>query len=239
MQMIIEARLVDDVQETARIHLAVVDRELTTSPLGLSLAEGKALLASAQQYLVRAQCEGIGAAHAHCEICGAGLTMKGWHERQIRTVFGRVKVRSPRVRCCSCAGRRPGASFSPLTRVVPACMTPELEYLQVKWAAHLPFSTATALLTELLPIEGAISVSGVKRRVRVVGAALENSATTPSVRHGSLRSSSRPLNSEPLPANSRFSGCLSLASGRSSVLARSSPRRCLPTLMPVPCGCRC
>ena len=41
MQMIIEARLVDDVQETARIHLAVIDRELTTSPLGLSLAEGK------------------------------------------------------------------------------------------------------------------------------------------------------------------------------------------------------
>jgi len=74
MQMIIEARLVDDVQETARIQLAVVDRELTTSPLGFSLAEGKAL---------------------------------------------------------------------------PACMTPELEYLQVKWAAHLPFSTAWALLTEL------------------------------------------------------------------------------------------
>ncbi len=173
MQMIIEARLVDDVQETARIQLAVIDREMTTSPLGLSLAEGKALLASAQQYLVRAQCEGIGAAHSHCQVCGAELTMKGWHERQIGTVFGRVKVRSPRVRCCSCAGRRPGASFSPLTRVVPACMTPELEYLQVKWAARLPLSTATALLTELLPIEGAISVSGVKRRVRVVGAALD------------------------------------------------------------------
>ena len=78
MQMIIEARPVDDVQETARIHLAVVDREFTISPLGLSLAEGKALLASAQQYLVRAQCEGIGAAHAHCEICRARLTMNGW-----------------------------------------------------------------------------------------------------------------------------------------------------------------
>ena len=94
--------------------------------------------------------------------------MKGWHERQIRTVFGRVKVRSPRVRCCSCAGRPPGASFSPLTRVVPACMTPELEYLQVKWAAHLPFSTATALLTELLPIERAISVGGLKPTCRIL-----------------------------------------------------------------------
>ena len=35
---------------------------------------------------------------------------------------------------------------------------------------------------ELLPIQNAISVSSVKRRVRVVGAALEKSATTPSAR---------------------------------------------------------
>lgn len=59
MQMIIEARLVDDLRTTEPIRLAVIVRELTTSPLGLSLAEGKALLASAQQYLVRAQCAGI------------------------------------------------------------------------------------------------------------------------------------------------------------------------------------
>jgi len=55
-------------------------------------------------------------------------------------------------------------------------MTPKLKYLQVRWAAHLPLSTATALLTELLPIESAISVSSVKRRVRVIGAALEESS---------------------------------------------------------------
>ena len=100
MQMIIEARLVDDVQETTPVRLAVVDRELTTSTLGLTMAEGKALLASAQQYLVRAQCAGSAAAHSHCEICNAKLGVKGWHERRVRTVFGRVKVRSPRVRCC-------------------------------------------------------------------------------------------------------------------------------------------
>lgn len=176
MQMIIEARLVDDVQETAPVRLAVVDRELTTSTLGLSLAEGKALLASAQQYLVRAQCAGIAEAHSHCEICDAKLSIKGWHERQIRTVFGRVKVRSPRVRYCACAGRRAGASFSPLIQLLPTSVIPELEYLQVKWAAHLPFASAVALLSEVLPITDAISVSGVKRRVRAVGAALETSA---------------------------------------------------------------
>lgn len=176
MQMIIEARLVDDLRATQPVRLAVIDRELTTSPLGLSLAEGKALLASAQQYLVRAQCAGIADAHAHCEVCGARLRAKDRLERQIRTVFGRVTVDSLRVRHCRCASKRPGASFCPLNSVVPSCITPELEYLQVKWAAHLSFASATALLGEVLPIADSVSVTGMKRRVRAVGAALDRAA---------------------------------------------------------------
>ena len=87
MKMIIEACLVDDVQETARVHLAVVDRELTTDVLGLSLAEGKALLASAHSISfgrsAKASERPMSAANLRCQL-------KGWHERQIRTDFGRV-----------------------------------------------------------------------------------------------------------------------------------------------------
>ncbi len=54
-------------------------------------------------------------------------------------------------------------------------MTPELEYLQVKWAAHLPYAAATRLLCEILPVSDAISVSSTKRRVRAVGATLDQS----------------------------------------------------------------
>ncbi|UUZ76922.1 ISKra4 family transposase [Polaromonas sp. P1(28)-13] len=173
MRMIIEAHLVDDEGCTERVQLSAIDRESTTDPLGMSLAEGKALLAAAQHHLVNGQCQGIASAHAHCEHCGARLGVKGWHQRQIRTVFGLVKVQSPRVRHCRCSGKATGASFSPLTQVVPTSMTPELEYLQVKWAAHLSYAAATALLSEVLPVADTISVSGMKRRVRVVGAALE------------------------------------------------------------------
>jgi hypothetical protein len=49
MQMIVEAYLVDDEKRTASVRLAVIERELTTDPLGLSLAEGKGLLARAQE----------------------------------------------------------------------------------------------------------------------------------------------------------------------------------------------
>jgi hypothetical protein len=56
-------------------------------------------------------------------------------------------------------------------------MTPELEYLQVKWAAHLSYAAACALLNEVLPTTNTISVSAVQRRVRVVGAALEHESS--------------------------------------------------------------
>lgn len=105
MQMIIEARLVDDQGETAPVRLAVVDRELTTSTLGLTLAEGKAFLASAQQGFVGAQCVGIADAHAHCERCEARLTVKGSHPGQLRSLFSSVTVRSPRVRFCTWVGK--------------------------------------------------------------------------------------------------------------------------------------
>ena len=70
---------------------------------------------------------------------------------------------------------RPGASFSPMLAVLPARVTPELEYLQVRWAAYLPYAMAHKLLSEVMPIGDSISVSGIKQRVRVVGEALEAS----------------------------------------------------------------
>jgi hypothetical protein len=176
MQMIIEARLVDDLGQTKSAQLAVIDRELTTSTLGLTLDEGKAVLASAQQYLVGAQCAGIAFAHGHCDVCEARLIIKGSHQRQLRTLFGRVVVKSPRVRFCKCMGKPAGASFSPLVAVVPTSVTPELEHLQVQWAANMSYATATRLLSQVLPIAETISVSGVKRRVRVVGKELEQNA---------------------------------------------------------------
>ena len=52
MQLVIEAHLVDDERYTERIELASIERSLTTDPLGMSLAEGKALLAAPQQHMV-------------------------------------------------------------------------------------------------------------------------------------------------------------------------------------------
>jgi hypothetical protein len=59
MRLIIVAHLVDEEGSSERIQLARIDRSSTTDPLGMNLAEGKALLASAQQYLVKSQCNWV------------------------------------------------------------------------------------------------------------------------------------------------------------------------------------
>jgi hypothetical protein len=98
---------------------------------------------------------------------------------------------------------------------MPTCVTPELEYLQVRWAAHLPFATAARLLGELLPIADAISVSGVKRRVRAVGAALETSAAA----------AARPVPSAPLAPRGEPANALSALAVDSAWLRHCDPPR--------------
>ena len=52
MQMIIEARFVDDLGETAPIRVALIERQLSTEALGLTLVGGKTLLQDVQQELI-------------------------------------------------------------------------------------------------------------------------------------------------------------------------------------------
>lgn len=174
MRMVIEARIENGEGDGLRIPLSTIERAgRTEDTIGLSLAEGRALLANVQTRLVQAQFEAISTSLSRCPDCGSKFTVKGRHQRKLRTVFGCIEVQSPRVRHCVCQGARPGASFSPLVNAFPSQMTPELEYLQVKWAAHLPFATATQLLSEVLPVDECISASGVRRRARAVGAELD------------------------------------------------------------------
>jgi hypothetical protein len=62
---------------------------------------------------------------------------------------------------------------SPLCKAVRQRVTPELEYLQAKWAAHLPYRQATELLREVLPLDKGISFGSTRRRVLAIGRALD------------------------------------------------------------------
>ena len=106
MRMIVQAHLVDDDGCTERVQLYTFDRPLTTDPLAMSLAEGKALLAAAQQHLVSGQCDTIASEHAQCDHCQARLGLKGWHQRQIKTVLAWLSSRALAFVIASAQARR-------------------------------------------------------------------------------------------------------------------------------------
>jgi len=179
MRLIIEARLEDAQMGAAPAEATIVEvverQDGSVADLGLTLAEGRALLAKVQSILVSQQTAGWMASQVACHRCGSVLAHKDSRLIVMRTVFGKVMVSSPRLWACSCAGRQQGPrrSVSPLCKALPQRVTPELQYLQAKWAAHLPYRQATELLQEVLPLDNAISLGSTRRRILAVGDALD------------------------------------------------------------------
>lgn len=175
MRMVIEARIVDGADGEVPIPLAEIERtDGDVKHLGLSLSEGRELMHDVQSALIAAQTKRLTEASRHCPHCAATLSIKAMHTIQYKTVYGKVTIDSPQFRRCKCKKSAGAASYSPLAHAMPFRMSPELEYLQVKWAAHLPYAATTKLLKEILPLDQAISTAGVKNRVRAVGQELDD-----------------------------------------------------------------
>ena len=85
--------------EVARIER---DDFAVAETIGLTLNEGKRLLAAAQAEIVRAQVAAMGERFRWCEDCGAKLVSKGYYPATFRSVFGDVAVRVRRLCACGC-----------------------------------------------------------------------------------------------------------------------------------------
>jgi hypothetical protein len=179
MRLIIAARLSDGDSDTVNDGdgvLAVVERrDCSLAQLGLTLAEGRSLLAKVQTELVSKQVEWWLSGQTHCRRCGAALNQKDSRSTVLRTVYGKVRVKSARLWSCACqrTARTPRRVVHPLSKALTNLVTPELEYLQAKWAAHLPYRQATAMLKEVLPLDKGISFSGTRDRIHTLGKELD------------------------------------------------------------------
>src|SRR5580704_10575420 len=64
--------------------------------IGLTLEEGKHLLAALQVHLVQAQAEDHCGRRRRCQRCGAQRPLKAHRSRRLVSLFGTVEVRAPR-----------------------------------------------------------------------------------------------------------------------------------------------
>ena len=72
-------------------------------------------------------------------VCdGLPRRCKGRHQIVVRSLFGRLTLSSPRLYTCACQAADTRRSSSPLAELLSERTTPELRYLEAKWAALLP-----------------------------------------------------------------------------------------------------
>ena len=112
--------LIDDKGQQETCEITSVERkDLKPATLGLTLAEGKAILKDIQEIVIQRQAALCLATYRQCPDCGALRTGNGYHDLSVRTVFGHLKVKSACLHHCDC---RPHESktFSPLADLLPA-----------------------------------------------------------------------------------------------------------------------
>src|SRR4051794_23782390 len=80
--------------------------------LGLTLAQGKQLVALVQQAIVTAQSRDHAVRRPECRTCTTPCQVKDYRPHQIATLFGQVVLRLPRFRCAGCGGAEAGARLA-------------------------------------------------------------------------------------------------------------------------------
>jgi hypothetical protein len=155
-------------------EVAQIDRgELNPEGLGLTLAEAKQLLQSVQRSVVERQAAEYLAGQSNCPDCGKKRLRKGEHEIIFRTLFGKLRLASPRLFHCEC---RPYStrSFSPLAELLPERTSPELLYLETKFASLMSYGLSLKVLEEVLPIGEELNAATLRNHLLGVGRRLED-----------------------------------------------------------------
>jgi hypothetical protein len=170
LQLIIESDSgeTEVVQEVIKLER----HSLRPENLGLTLSEAKELLLEVQRAMVTYQGTGYVTQHIPCPKCGKSQSRKGKHQIVLRTLFGKLRLDSPRLYHCGCCGKE-DCSFSPLAELLTERTAPELAYLESKFAAMIPYGLTAELLAEVLPIGGDINVAGAYRNLQGVAERME------------------------------------------------------------------
>jgi hypothetical protein len=150
-------------------EVATLERDgLQPEGLGLTLAEAKDLLRGVQETMVAEQVAAFEAQQECCPDCGRTRRRNGRHAIVYRTLFGKLRLESPRFYACPCQEAAPRASLSPLSERLPERTAPELAYLESKFAALMSYGLTVDVLAEILPLGEELAKTSVRRRVQRV-----------------------------------------------------------------------
>ncbi len=145
MQLTVQVVIENDAGEREDVAevVTLTRGALCPEQLGLTLAEAQAMLEGIQRALVTQQAKEVLAAHAHCSDCGRRRSRKSQHDLVVRTPFGKLRLVSRQLYHCRYR-RQATRAFSPLADALPERTTPELAYLETKFAALASYDLTLA-----------------------------------------------------------------------------------------------
>jgi hypothetical protein len=149
------------VQEVAQLERGPLQPET----LGLSLAEARAILARLEYTMAERQAAEFIDQKRPCPCCGRQRAWKDLQSIVYRTPFGKLQLDSPRLYRCRCESEA-RKSFSPLAKCLPERTSPELAYLETKFAALVSYGLTLKLLKDVLPIGEHLSGTALQNQVR-------------------------------------------------------------------------
>jgi hypothetical protein len=170
VQVIVEG---DGCNPVVRDVFTLERRSLGPGTVGLALDEAKGVLAAMQEVLVDEQVKAALAEQISCPHCGTARRHKDARTIVLRTLFGTLRLASPRWQQCPC---RPQATrtFSPLASLLPERTTPELVYLETKFAGLVSYGLSAKLLGEVLPLGRQLHATAVRHHAQAVAERLDD-----------------------------------------------------------------
>ena len=161
--------------EPVTTELIRFEREaLSMDTFGLALVEAKTLLGRLQLEMIRLQVdEHVGRARI-CR-CGRKRRLKDNRMLPIRTAFGKLDVRDPRLHACSCDAHAAGARvLSPVRTALGQRVTPDLLHLETRWASLVSFGVTRDLLADVLPLGEHFNAATIRNDVMSVAKRLDS-----------------------------------------------------------------
>ncbi len=170
VQVIIESNDGD----TQVVQVAQIERgTLQPENLGLSLTEAKTLLQNVQSTLAVQQVVEYSKQQEFCPNCSQKLLHKDQRTIVYRTLFGRLQLLCNRLFHCACQEQKT-RGFNPIANLLRERTSPELLYLESKFASLMSYGLSVKFLQELLPVEGGINATTVRNNLHKSARRLES-----------------------------------------------------------------
>ena len=133
-----------------------------------------------------------------CPECATPRSVKGASAIILRTLFGALTIPCRRLYHCRCEGSG-RSSFSPIAALFPERSTPELIFLQTKWASLMSYGLTCDLLADVLPLDHRLSPRSVRRQLHRVAERLEDDLGEEVSMIGGLQTAIPDLDDRPPP----------------------------------------